>query len=232
MVEVLVALALLGVFVGGLSTTLTAAAEKARETRERLAEAPAVATGEETTNDPWSWGPRVVDGSWRGGPVLYLTVERPTAPGQETQLLVGLWVDGWLLEEATLAQETGGPVVFEAPLWQGQAGKEVVVRIRYEDGLWGPPWRSLVPEDSSGEMPTTLCAPPGGARLGGAGVVIHSTRLSTVLPEVRVVQTVPPTCAGPPSVYSAGPAGRWLAQLGDSLQCWRGEDGRTVDVYF
>ncbi len=235
LLEVMAAAVLLAVLIVPLTTGALAAlgaADAVRGQGENLA----VAVEESNDDEAWGWGPRVVCAAWTPGPVLDLSVQ---CRG-DVSLTVGVWVDGWLLGE--FVSDPDGSVSLRASEWAGAEGRELTVRARQGEGVWGAPWRSVV-ASREGEAPR-LTAIDATAAEGGAGFldddlsVIHAPALAN--PEVRVDTAVGPVEVGPlglPLLIGPSGAGRCDVGLGpeapgDRAQSWYAEKGRAVDLYF
>jgi len=227
MLEVMAAVALLGLVLGVLTTSLSGLLAGSRELREDLAEA-ATSLALDSEGDAWSWGPQVIDGRWGPGPVLYLQ----TGPWEKAQpagdVILGLWVDGWAIGEHVLDTARGNVVRVDAPSWQGRAGGELVVRVRAGQGVWGPPWRTVVPNVEGG----AVAIDPVRAGETPAGVAVHGVGLGTLAPQLAVGgMPVSPMSLGAPTVFTHGTSGLWESRLEGRVQSWWGEEGRQIDVY-
>lgn len=140
LVEVLVAIVILGVFLGGLSGVFLRSMDAAVKLRGG---AGGLATSllSDGAADAWTWGPMVDGISWDAGPVLGVS----PGVGCLGEIEVGIWADGWLLGEWTV--HVPEELVLTSSTWEGAIGSEVVVRARKGDGGWGAPWRTVVPDE-------------------------------------------------------------------------------------
>jgi hypothetical protein len=140
LLEVLVAIVLMALVLGPLVSSLLAAGRQAESFRAQN-HTGAVAGGPEQVRAAWSWGPQVAWAAWQPGQVLALTVQGDPLSGT----IVGLWADGWLLGEFGAAAD--GSAECKVGWLGARAGQELVARARVGDGAWGPPWRSVVPDN-------------------------------------------------------------------------------------
>jgi hypothetical protein len=147
-------------------------------------------------------------------------------------LQVGLWVDGWLVadELAGDAAAANGELVVGPELWNGLEGRELVVRVRERKGVWGPPWRLVVPGAAAAAPPAALMS---SAPAGDDAVVIHRPAAGTSpLTVGRGPTVIDPLDPGSLFTLSPVSAGRGAVTLEGRWQWWWGEGGRIVDVYF
>lgn len=235
LLEVMAAAVLLAVLIIPLTTTALAALGAADAVQGQGEDLAAAAEGSDD-GEAWGWGPRIAYAAWAPGPVLDLSVRS----GSDISLTVGVWVDGWLLAE--FAPDPDGSVSVGASEWTGAEGRELVVRARQAEGVWGAPWRSVV-ASREGETPrlTVIDATPAG---DGASVadhdlsVIHVPALAN--PEVSVNTAVDPLEVGALGLpLLIGPSGVGRCDLGlgsdgleERVQSWYAEKGRVVDLYF
>jgi hypothetical protein len=223
LIEVVVAAALVGLIVVPLAGSLSAAVDRARAERARVDSGP-------DTSSAWEWGRRVVAAWWTPGPALHVRVSADGAAG------VGLWVDGWLVDEVDVATGAGagagaGEVTVDAGTWSGLSGRELVVRARDEAGAWGPPWRLAVAAGGGGGPD------PGqvGAALGaGTVAAVHRGGVGSTSLDCSwtAASLVAPAF---PSLFVLGDEGvrGWAGvTLDDKGQWWRAEEGRSVDLYY
>lgn len=232
LLEVLVAVVLVGLVVGPLATVLAGLVGQARAVR--AAGSGRSVADRDAGKGLEGWGPRVAAASWRPGPALRLRTD--LAGSQDgVEAVVGIWVDGWVVGEIPLGAEDGeagvlGQVTVPASVWSGLAGGEAVLRVRTGSGVWGPPWRSAVPGVDG-------AAPPVG-RLSGAEpaeptAVVHRPGAGTS--KLTVSWAAAPLSAPPfPLLFraSASVQGWGEAALDGGSQWWWIEEGRSVDVYY
>jgi hypothetical protein len=229
LVEVMVAIVLLALLLTSLVTGAQRALDAAVALRDRAAR---ISSGDPTSQDieAWEWGPMIERANWGAGPQLSVCLGAGVGAG----VTVGMWTDGWLLGEWEVS---GGEVLrLGAATWYGSAGRELVIRGRADDGGWGPPWRSLVPE-SNGEanIANSALAVGGVSEVGfeRTAIAIHvrswsspllsaSWTDSTVSNSAQGVVFVPPACT--PGICRVESDGR--------MQDWVNCDGRKIDVYF
>jgi hypothetical protein len=234
LLEVVVATLLIGLLVVPLATSFAGMVGEARTVRQRAEGDPAGRAASQSA-EGWEWGPRVIAGWWRPGPVLHLRVSR--IPGEtSTEAEVGLWAEGWLVgqEAITGSADTGfaatNDLQLGPELWTGLADSELVVRVRRPGGMWGPPWRLAVPEPGAGTpaLGAALSAPP-----KGPSVVVHrpgiGTSSLTASWSVSALTSAPFGLLFPlvPAIEGWG----W-ATLDGRSQWWPMEEGRSVDLYF
>jgi len=237
--ELIVAVALLSVFLVSLCTGLAAVRARAESLGGLWHKTIIAQEREFDTGTAWTWGPRIIDAQWTpespgSRVILQLLVALPENKDATPEALVGLWVDGWLLAEISVEASSSSisspqTLHVDSSFWEGREGKELVVRVRPGEGTWGPPWRTLVPggEDDAGIDGTDA------SQAGRHEVIIHTPRLSTARAQVSVNgHPVLASEAGPPMVYSGDVTGRYTSQLEGAVQAWRGEAGRSLDVYY
>jgi hypothetical protein len=154
LLEVMLATLLIGILVVPLATAFAGAVDQARVLRDRLAEQPA-AEGASQPAASWEWGLRVIAAWWRPGPVLHIRVsEAPSHALAATH--VGLWADGCLIAEQSIASDQNGVAAVTDDMqlgpdeWAGLVEGELVMRVRATGGVWGPPWRLAVPARAEG----------------------------------------------------------------------------------
>ena len=235
LLEVLVATILVGILVVPLATALAGTVDGGRDARARIVAMEADGVRTEAARS-WEWGPRVVEGWWRPGPILHLRLA--CLLGTEATALprVGMWVDGWLVDEVVVADAGQGAdglaeeILFGPDLWTGLAGGELVVRVRSAEQPWGPPWRLAVPEavasgpDVGPTMPDASQQPV---------VVAHRPVAGTsplALSWGAEVFSSPPFGGG--FVVITGAQGWGRATLDERSQWWWMDEGRSVDLYF
>lgn len=231
--EVLVAVVLVGLVVASLGAAFAASVEQARTAR-RLAGAESEAAGSDART-AWEWGPRVIGAWWRPGPVLHVRISA-VADGSEALSHVGLWADGWLIEEKIVGSdgvdEAGatGEVQVDTQTWSGLTDHELMIRVREGDGVWGPPWRLAVAGPAGGDP---ALGSPLGAPASGPTVVAHrpGTGSSSLMTSWSAGGL-----ASPPFgvLFALDPAvsGWGGATLDGRSQWWWMEGGRSVDLYF
>jgi hypothetical protein len=236
LLEVVLATVLVGILVVPLATSFAGAVEQTRANRMQ-----ATAVGPEGQNvdaaSGWEWGPRIIGGWWRPGPVLHLKVVGGVAGSAETALMLGLWVDGWPkgewpVDAGGTSGEVGGldeTLIGPAP-WTGLAGGELTIRARTGDGPWGPPWRLAVP-GPAGDAPAPGPVLPDSALQ--PVVVAHRAAAGTEsLTASWNADPLSPPAFGAPFVVTARVQGWGAAVLDQGSQWWWMEDGRSVDLYF
>ncbi len=254
LLELMVALALLGIFLVSLCTGLAALKARAGNLDEAWQNTCVGGGPDSQTSASWTWGPRIVDARWQAeslaeGVVLQLLVASPEDLDGQSEAIVGLWIEGWLLAEMSAdgglmdvgSSRASSPGVtsssvssaqtlrLDSSFWEGHEGRELVVRVRGEGGAWGPPWRTFVPGCEDGACTEAM----GASQTGGTEVVIHVPRLGTARGQVAVDgHAVSVSEVGPPLIYAAELTGRWTSRLEDAVQAWRGERGRSLDVYY
>lgn len=219
MIEVLVALLLCGILVGGLADCLSSAARLVDRVQ---AKALAVDDSGSGDDDAWNWGPRIVRAAWVSGPTLNVDVAAPADGGP----VVGVWCDGWQQVQQQLGSSRS--VQFQSATWSAWQGAEATVRVRQADGEWGPPWRTIVPglsgqivagNDSATGVPVTRA-------------VVHGPSDTTL--ELQLVGTdrCEVDAAGLPCSVLGSNDGLHQAGFGGSIQRWMAAAGRALDVYF
>ncbi len=232
LLEVIAAVALVGILVVPLFTAFAGVVERSRLARQAAgaqsaAWAPATAAA-------WEWGPRVAGAWWGPGPVLHVS----TAPGacsSTSEATLGIWADGLLLLEtpvldASAEPDLPGETRIEPWKWTGLEGDEVIARVRTGDGIWGPPRRSVVPAPTGGPPAANVSA---GLPSFSPAVVVHRPQAGTSA--MHVSWGSEPVMAHPPGlVFTADPpVSGWAgAALGGQWQWWWMEEGRGVDLYF
>jgi len=175
--------------------------------------------------DDWQFGARIEYARWSPGPSLELAA----TSGLDEACGVGFWLDGWLISETSLA--TGEPLRLASDSWSGLEGRELVMRARGDEGTWGPPWRTIVP-DASGETAWNDSSIQNGSDAGEAAVhtgfaccPVVSTSWTGDLSASRVPLS-PLVFPTPADDVACG------LQLGGSGQGWRAGPGRMLDLYF
>lgn len=240
LVEIMVAVMLLGLLVAPLAGVLQAAADRARMARDRAASlAPGQAsfpTLDGLSNQGWRWGPQVLAARWEPGPLLELSCAGVKGTDITTQgrLYVGIWVDGWFEGEHVAGEH--GVLRVAGDVWEEKAGSEMIVRVRLEEGAWGPPWRTIVPDLGDDSAPPALGpfeVDRTSKDLDGTETLIHTPGLGNppvyAAPGIDQVET--DELGAVLIVRSILPGCVELA-LGDLPQSWLAGEGRSVDLYF
>jgi len=221
LIEVLIAMVLLGLLVVPLVSGVQSATGRADAVRSQAAQ---VRNPPQTADsgDAWEWGTTVLSAWWQPGPIL--TVQTVETAGEEQ--IAGLWVDGWFLGEHE--PEGDGTVRVEAPVWYGHIGDELVVRVRAAAGTWGPPWRLVVAAADGGSTSAVLV--DDGA---GGDTVAHVPALANPALQVpwadTAVEASPP---GLPFLFPCPGTGTCVVDLDGREQLWKTEAGRGLDIYF
>lgn len=235
LLEVAVATVLVALLVVPLAEALRTAVAQARTLREHAAVVSYPGSVPSPDDDPWSWGPRVVDAWWRPGPVLHVRLETPGGETEEATLTLGLWVDGWNMEGGTLTSTWAA--IGDQSIWQGRQGCELVVRARTGRGGWGPPWRTQVPGDD-GDLPAGEAVVTGGQEDRAwldddPAVVVHMASAGIAAPAACLAgAAAEPLPSAGPFLFPPAGTGWWNGQTGGRSQWWRLEPGRGLDVYF
>ncbi|GAB4250535.1 MAG: hypothetical protein Kow00129_11430 [Thermoleophilia bacterium] len=222
LLETVTASFLLAVLVVGIVPALVELAT--RLPREAAgAETPA----ESTPSGVWGMSPGYGGWSSSAEPGELHLMWRPPPGDQDTAVWVGLWVDGWLLDEIPSVGTSGqGAVELGGPaLWCSHPGAEVVVRCRMDKGPWGPPRRLVVPFSSASTPDLTatgyeqvVTVHP--AYFGEKEMLVSADGWETVRRGTGVIGTV---------LSAASEAG---ISLDGHVQSWRADGPRTLDVYF
>ena len=233
LLEVMLAAVLVGLVVVPLATAFAGEVEQSRLVRQQ-----ASAAGQDVGSEAsgaWEWGPRVTAAWWRPGPVLHVRISGPTDRSAAASY-VGLWADGWLVEQTLVpADGDGGATVagelqVPAPTWSGLVDREVVIRVRAADGVWGPPWRLAVAGLVGGDP---VLGSPLGVPSPGPTVVAHRPSVGT---SSLSVSWSAGSLSSPPFglLFVDDPAvSGWAGTTLDGWsQWWWMEGGRSVDVYF
>jgi hypothetical protein len=146
---------------------------------------------------------------------------------------VGLWVDGWLVEQVSLPGGSGssGEVTVSAGTWADLTGRELVVRGRTGDGEWGAPWRLAIPSGSAGDPEKGAVAAQADAE---PFVAVHRPTAGTSRASGSWDPDLVPLPAFPLLFVLDEP--RVLGWAGLTLdgraQWWWREEGRSVDLYY
>jgi hypothetical protein len=223
LLELMVAIVLLGILVVPLTGGILSAVGRAGAVRQQSAQV-ADTVPDETAWRAWTWGGKVASSWWRAGPTLYVQPER----SGDAVSTVGLWVDGWFLGEESLDGE--GALQLDGPTWSTYARGELVLRVRTPGGVWGPPWRFLVPgADGAVSLPVST----GMATGVGRQVVAHAPAAGNPAFQLSWDQVCPnPGPLGLPLVLQTGLSGPGAVSLDGSVQSWSMEPERRLDVYF
>jgi hypothetical protein len=228
LLEVMVAVVLLAVLVGGLLSAALSTRSLGSAAVER-----AVGLGgpSSAAADPWAWGGPTLRAWWTPGPTLVVGAR---TPGADSGLAVGLWVDGWFVSEKEPDED--GCVRIGASMWAERMGQEVVVRVRLKSAVWSVPWRMVVPPATglvaaSAEGSRGVDAAPG--ELDVAGAVVHPAALGSLAPDPAVTSGVVSTGrSGLPFAVALIPPGTAKVRWAGLDQYWVSEQGRSLDVYF
>jgi hypothetical protein len=128
------------------------------------------------------------------------------------------------------AASSAGELQVGAQTWTDLAGRELVMRVRAADGVWGPPWRLAVAAPSGADPApgSTQSGPP-----SGPTVVTHRPCSGTS--DLQPSWSVGALASAPFGlVFALDPAvsGWGGVTLDGRSQWWWMEEGRSVDVYF
>jgi hypothetical protein len=113
-------------------------------------------------------------------------------------------------------------------------GQELIVRVRPDDGVWGPPWRSIVPEElepSVGSLrPVRLEKVPAA---DPSATVAHPKWLASPMLRLSGSSTWAGKDAAGLPIFLALPAGEAVrVELEGHEQSVGGEERRVLDLYF
>lgn len=230
LIEVLVAAALLALLLTVLADAVGGALDRSEEIVAGYRDDPNLARDTEQS-EAWQWGPQVSVVTWQPGPVLAVTAEGSGSADRT----VGVWIDGWLLEEYSPADD--GQFVIPAAQLRDRAGAEVVLRARGPDSPWGPPWRSVVPSpgvtwEGLAETPATL---PETTEFETEAVraVLHVANLANPAVECSgTVFTATAEPGGAPWLLEGTSRGLCTSAVDGHMQLWWAEGGRELDVYY
>lgn len=223
LIEVVVAIVLLAILIVPLAGGILSAAGRADTVRQQAARV-ADADPSEEALQAWNWGNEIASASWHPGPTLYM---RPGRSGDQVPI-VGLWLDGWFLGEES--PDVDGVLRLGAATWSVHAGGELVLRARTPGGVWGPPWRSLIPE---AEGVVSLPASAGAAAGTEGQVVAHAPAAANPEFQVSWDQVCPePGPLGLPLALQTALSGPSGVSLEGSAQSWWMDAERELDVYF
>ncbi len=229
LIEVLAAIFILGLLVVSLGTAVQRACASAIRLRDEAALLSS-ATRESAHGEAWEWGSIVDRMAWSPGPQLIVTV----AGGERGEGAVGIWADGWLLGEWPAPEEgtlTLGPVE-----WGGIVGQELVVRLRSGDGPWGPPCRTVVP-DQYGNVGVVVASVADSAVVNAGledAVAVSHVRYSGAfsLRSSYPGQVMAEAIDGMVAVLGVSTRGLRDLVCGDSVQSWLASEHRRLDVYW
>lgn len=226
LIEALVAIVLLAVVLGPLAENLLAVARQDEAFRVAN-QAGGVTGGTEQARAAWSWGPQVASAAWQPGQVLALALQGD--PLCDTT--VGLWADGWFLGEFGAAAD--GSATCKIGMLGALTGRELVARARVGDGVWGPPWRTVVPDSLGGSASLVPARFDTGRDPAECSVVVHPPSHANPLIEVSdPAMTVSRDGAGL-HLFLAPFAGKALSLRLNGVEQDLGEEERdAVDVYF
>lgn len=225
LLEVMVAVMIAGIVLGPLATAVMSSAGQAAHVR-RQADGLAAHSLDMESMDAWTWGGgQVIAGEWSAGPALEVSVRVPS--GAEDPSVVGVWVDGWFRGEWPV--DPSGVLTIEATTWSAGEGSEAVLRVRAPNGLWGPPWRSLVPGFDGIPAAASSAGP---TEPGSAKTVVHPPAAGNPALEIswESAQSIPTLLL--PLVFEGPGVGPVGASIEGSVQTWLMENRRALDVYF
>jgi hypothetical protein len=223
LIEVVIAVVLLAILVAPLAGGITVAAARADAVRQQAGR---IADGVSADDAllTWGWGTKVARAWWIPGPTLCVR----SAPRGDQAARIGVWVDGWFLREDSLDED--GLVRLGPATWLTRAGGELVLRARTPGGVWGPPWRSIVPGvEGVVSLPVTTEAPA----VADGQVVAHASAAGNPAFQLSWEEVSPePGPLGLPLVVQTALSGPCGIGLDGWAQCWRAERQRDLDVYF
>lgn len=223
LLEVMVAVVLLGVLVGPLAGSVMAAAAQSERLRQQAGELSADPV-EGFILAAWTWGPGLASVDWRPGPALEVT---PCFPDQGSAALVGLWIDGWFQEEWEVG--FGSSLLIPLQTWSAHEGGEAVVRSRGQGGAWGPPWRSLV-ADAGGTVAGLGLREAGS--VGATQMVVHPPLAGSAAVDPSWSADGSSLDASLPVILTLVPEGPVGVSLASWAQSTRMRGQRDLDVYF
>jgi prepilin-type N-terminal cleavage/methylation domain-containing protein len=231
MVEVMVAIVILGIAIGTLAGSAQRALSATVKNREKAAD-PLEGDAALVDTTPWAWGPTIERATWAAGPVLSIR----SGSGMGVGGVVGVWTDGWLVGDWRLSAGMELCLGPERWGWGDRAGEELVVRARAGNGAWGPPWRSVVPDSYGNGTPEAIGAPTESENVleyGDAGSVAHLRSCSNAsLLASWTNEPVLRSLEGLVLVLSAQAPGVCRLESYGRCQAWVGSAGRGLDVYF
>ncbi len=174
----------------------------------------------------WDWGARVVRADWRTDGSLALLVLTGPAP---TEVIVGIWLDGWLIDEVPVSAD--GVARVPAGAFVGrEAYGEVIVRARTTSSGWGVPWRVVTPEVDVGMLFEFPGAPSAESRL-----TIHLPAALTDTVTITTAEGCSNLSVGTPFPLGVPSAGMEVGLGGKARQVivpWYPGETRDLDVFF
>jgi hypothetical protein len=221
LIEVMMAVVLMALLIVPLWAGVLSAVGAAEAVRDGTG-GPGDAAGDPEAHDAWEWGPAVTNAWWEPGPLLYAQTELEG----EVRCVVGLWTDGWFVGEWDTSGN--GHIELAASVWSGLTGHEVTVRARREAGVWGTPWRVVVPmADGHAAVPESA------TDQDAACVVVHVPAHGNPKIGVSWADVSPNTdTIGLPITIPTPGLGIPEVGLDDRRQSWKTEATRDLDVYF
>ena len=235
LLEILATLVLLSLVIGPLVTGLISAVDRAAASRAEIESGDTVQGGvaTDTGASAWEWGPRVVSAVWHPGPALETRVATRVG-GAGGRGLVGIWIDGWFRGEES--PDDKGLLTLKADCFAGSFGQELILRVREDDGCWGPPWRLVVP-DAYETLAVT--SPAAGRESVLASAEIESYTAvhvpGSANPRIEMsgssMRLLFDSLAFPLFLTPADPGDNDLVVDGQR-QSWLMENGRALDLYF
>lgn len=229
LLEIMAAVALVGIFVSLLGTAVQRACDASLSLRDKAITFSATSS-ERSCEEAWGWGPRIESITWSPGPKLVITTGEDCAVGGE----IGAWADGWQVGEWSASSatqlEVGGAT------WDGLAGGELIVRARAGEGPWGPPYRTVVP-DAYGNVAVARAnafeSESPASNWSDAGTAVHSRCLGiSSLAASWVEEPVSETIHDLIQVLMASTCGLCSVDCGGRVQSWISSEGRSIDVYW
>jgi hypothetical protein len=229
LLDVMVAIVLLGILLGVLATGAQSACRVAVGLRDRAVPLSTTSSGDSSLG-AWTWGEGIRQAAWGSARVLTIYAGTQSA----SQATVGVWCDGWPLGEWQASMKE--PLALGPAVWDGRNGQEVVIRARAGNEGWGPPWRMVVPDqygDDAVGLAQPVDEPIPALGYDGAQSAVHLPCQSTSLPGASWTGS-PITCnlAGVTVLLSSNGEGLCRVGMGARIQSWLGWSGRRLDVYF
>lgn len=222
LLELMTAVVMLAILTGTLSQGILSVCQRGTAL-EKVADC--LGSVDSECAESWSWAAALITLSWDSGPTLRL---RLMGGRNASTYFFGLWANGWLMTEANATE--GGDAILGPNQWVDRVGQELVIRARSKDGLWGPPWRTVVP-DVTGIVPVQ--SGDISADVGAGEIVIHLPVAAN--PEILLVPTGAVALPGPsgaPFFLSPPPSGLSGIEMDGVSQSWLSESRRSLDVYF